>query len=175
MDSHIEDALLRWSVRIAVLLYLGRVWTEWNAPGSCQNYATLVRRARWLWTIGGLFYFAHVLYAFAFVHHWSHAQAYRHTAEQTAAMTGIHWGGGLHLNYVLTLIWLVDIAAWWSVDVQFPYRSKIYFILLHSFFAFMVFQATVVFGPVWWKCFALLAAVAVGGIECARARQRTKG
>ena len=159
-----EDALLRWTVRFAVILYLGRVWTEWRLTGKKNDAQRVQRmqRARWLWTAGAVCYLAHVLCAFAFVHDWSHARAYQHTAAETAATTGIDWGGGLYLNYLLTLVWLVDMLAWWLVDIRLPYRSKIYFVLLHGYFAFMFFQATVVFGPPGWKSFALLAAVSAG-------------
>src|SRR5258708_5097148 len=44
-------------------------------------------RARGAWTVGCVFFLAHVVCAFAFFHHWSHEEAYRETTRQTAALT----------------------------------------------------------------------------------------
>ena len=52
--------------------------------------------ARWAWTLGCVFFLVHVVCAFAYFHHWSHAEAYRETARQTAALTGWQWGGGIY-------------------------------------------------------------------------------
>lgn len=162
MVSFIESVLICWTIRVAILIYLGRVWVEWNLGTDRQIPGQRCRQVRLLWTVGYLFYIAHIVFAFTLVYRWSHAAAFQHTAEQTAAATGVYWGGGLYLNHLLTLIWFVDIAGWWLIDIRFPYRSKIYFRWFHSFSAFMVFQATVVFGPVWWKCFVFFVVTAVG-------------
>ena len=154
-----EDAVLHWSVRLAVFCYGARVWTEMSMIHHDQS-ASLVRRARLWWTAGGVMFALHVICAFAFVHTWSHSQAYRYTANTTEAMIGLSWGGGLYFNYAFTFFWLADLAAWWLFDARFPYQSSRYFFALHAFFVFMVFQATVVFGPMGWKwmfCFVVIA------------------
>lgn len=150
MDSYLTEALTRWSVRVAIGFYLARVFFDLRSVGS-RRVASLARKARWAWTAGVSFYILHVFCAFGFYHEWSHLLAYRHTAEQTAAVIGIHWGGGLYFNYAFTVFWLADVVAWWCRDVESPYRSPTYFWTLHIVFAFMVINATVVFGPPLWK------------------------
>lgn len=155
MDPYLTEALTRWSVRIAVGFYLTRVFFDLRSVGNSPQ-ARFARIARWAWTAGVSFYVLHVICAFAFYHEWSHHLAYQHTAEQTAAVVGIHWGGGLYFNYAFTLFWLADVILWWCRDVESPYRSPAYFWTVHLVFAFMVLNATVVFGPPLWKWVALV-------------------
>lgn len=124
----------------AALLILARDRTHWLA------------RARWAWTFGCALFLAHVVCAFAFFHDWSHTAAYRETARQTAEMTGLHWGGGLFLNYFFALAWLADVLWWWLAPASFARRSPRLTAVWHGFFFFMVFNGTVVFGkgPVRW-------------------------
>ena len=150
MDSYLIEALTRWSVRIAIACYLTRVLIDLRSVRN-RRVASLASKARWVWTAGFIFYIIHVVCAFGFYHEWSHLEAYRHTAEQTAAVTGIHWGGGLYFNYAFTIFWLADVVTWWCRDVELPNRSPTYFWILHGVFAFMVINATVVFGPPIWK------------------------
>jgi hypothetical protein len=102
----------------------------------------------------------HVLAAFAYFHAWSHDAAYRHTADATEAVVGFQWGGGLYVNYAFTIFWAADTILWWLGGTSFPYRSRTYFWTVHGVFAFMVVNATVVFGPPYWKW----AAVAVAAV-----------
>jgi hypothetical protein len=89
----------------------------------------------------------HVLAAFHFEHDWSHSAALKHTAQQTARLTGIDWGGGLYFNYVFLLLWLVDVAMLWTVASKPSSRLRRSMDLACIF---MVLNATVVFGPRWW-------------------------
>ena len=150
MDSYLIEALTRWSVRIAIACYLTRVLIDLRSVRN-RRVASLASKTRWVWTAGFIFYMIHVICAFGFYHEWSHQEAYRHTAEQTAAVIGIHWGGGLYFNYAFTIFWLADVITWWCRDVELPNRSPTYFWILHGVFAFMVINATVVFGPPIWK------------------------
>ena len=119
-------------------------------------------RARWAWTLGCGFYFAHVVCAFAFFHHWSHAAAYVETARQTRELVGWDWGGGIFANYLFTVVWLADVLWWWLAPAAHARRSRAATALLHGFFFFMVFNGTVVFGngPVRWYGAAICAWVA---------------
>src|SRR5262245_656128 len=88
------EFLTRWTVRIAVVLYVA---------------ALLSRRFSWrwargAWTAGCVLYLLHVVAAFHYYHHWSHDAAYESTARQTADVVGVHWGGGLYVNYAFTLV-----------------------------------------------------------------------
>jgi hypothetical protein len=84
----------------------------------------VLRRARWVWTIGCACFLAHVAGAFAYFHHWSHAAAYHETARQTAELTGWRWGGGLYLNYLFALGWLIDVLWWWRAPERFALRPR---------------------------------------------------
>jgi hypothetical protein len=135
--------------------------TLWLARASMAFYAIAVlisasRRdsspkkfKQWqaAWSAACLLLIAHVVAAFHFEHHWSHITALQHTAEQTAQVTGINWGGGLYFNYAFLVLWLVDVAFLWRV-------SEHSHSMLHRVTSlaclFMVVNATVVFGPGWW-------------------------
>jgi hypothetical protein len=142
-----------WTIRIACLLYAAALacWiARWNAV------------ARVIWTAAFLAYAAHVTAAFALVHDWSQAAAYRETARQTAAMFGWNWGGGLYFNYAFTAIWAVDVVWIWNTE-SYQTRSAWIGRAIHIFIAFMFFNGAIVFahGATRWislaGAFALLA------------------
>ncbi|REJ95009.1 MAG: hypothetical protein DWQ34_07325 [Planctomycetota bacterium] len=166
MDSDLGEILTRWSVRLAVGCYLGRVLLDVAFGRSGRGMAAKRR----LWTAGCVLYLLHVACAFTFFHNWSHADAYRHTAEQTAAATGLNWGGGLYFNYAFTLLWVFDTVRWWLGGLTAPVRSTAYFRLLHAVFAFMMINATIVFGPPIWRWLAPAVLAAFGFAYLARRR-----
>src|SRR5579862_2549129 len=99
------EILTRWTVRVAVVLYVASLATRGYSP----------HWSRVAWTVGCLTYLLHVVCAFEYYHHWSHDEAYAFTAQQTATVVGLDWGGGLYLNYAFTLVWLADVVWWWTV------------------------------------------------------------
>jgi hypothetical protein len=129
----------RWTVRLALAgFFLGGAIRAQRRPRERQ------RIGQTAWMLGCLFYLAHVACAFHFYHGWSHAAAYRHTAEQTAAVVGWNWGGGIYVNYVFTLVWMADAVAWfWRGSREIPGWLEAG---TQGFLWFMVFNATVVFG-----------------------------
>ena len=134
------ESITRWTVRIALAFYV-------------LALAALLGRtrgglARGLWTLGFLCYLAHVAAAFHFFHDWSHSAAYRATARQTGDVFGIHWGGGLWLNYLFTAAWAVDVACWWEAGADhYRARQRWISVALHTFMAFMWVNAAIVFPP----------------------------
>lgn len=175
------ELLTIWSVRLAVGCYLGRYLVETSSlvtarshvvarspdrvtrptaglpdevrpavmPSAGSGAPRTTSTARLLWTAGCSLYVVHVLCAFAFVHNWSHAEAYAHTAEQTQAVIGWDWGGGLYFNYLFTIVWIADVVRMWrngDKSQNTPWR-----IAAELFMAFMVVNATVVFGPPVWR------------------------
>ena len=106
---------------------------------------------RWLWTAGCLLYLIHVACAFAFFHNWSHDRAYAHTAAQTQDIVGWEWGGGLYFNYLFTAAWIADVVRQWLRIDGSVRSSRVRELALPLFLAFMVVNATVVFGPPLWK------------------------
>jgi hypothetical protein len=156
MDS--GDLLTRWTVRIAVLLYVLCLSLRANPAASRRRLAW----ARLTWTAGCLFFLLHVVCAFAFHHHWSHAAAYEATARQTKDVTGLDWGGGLYANYLFALLWMADVCWWWGAPAAYLSRSHAVEWIVQGFLGFIVFNATVVFaeGPSRWLGLAACAVLA---------------
>lgn len=127
------------------------------AAGVClallfRESQTWQRRARMAWTVGCLGLIAHLICAFQFYHHWSHASALREVERQTAAFTGNNWGGGLYINYAFLAAWAADVAWWWRGLDQYRRRHWLITAIWQFVFMFMVFNATAVFktGAVRW-------------------------
>jgi hypothetical protein len=140
------ELLTRWTIRVALACYLIHV------------FLLLINSAAWqfgrvIWTVGFAVYLIHVLLAFHFYHNWSHAAAYQHTARQTASVVGIDWGGGIYFNHLLTIIWAIDVGlAWRETDPASKPRRRlaIFSRFTHLYFIYIIFNATVVFGPSFW-------------------------
>lgn len=118
---------------------------------------------RILWSLGCAVFIVHVAASFAFVHNWSHANAWKHTLELTERLTGVRSGAGLFLNYAFTLFWLADAIWWWIVgENRYRNRGRIVFGSLHLFFLFMIFNGAFLFAksPARWFGLALTAIVA---------------
>lgn len=115
----------------------------------CDRDLTSRRFRLWraAWSAACLLLIVHVLAAFHFEHGWSHSAALKHTAEQTARVTGIDWGGGLYFNYAFLILWAVDVGFLWKSPSsgRSTLRRTTDIACL-----FMIFNATVVFGPRWW-------------------------
>ncbi len=150
----------------------GRVVTLLLADGAAALYAVamvlwLLRRdtvARLAWTAGCAIFVTHVAFAFQFYHHWSHSEAYLATARQTADLFGPLWGWGLYLNYAFTLLWIVDTIWWWAGLENYRRRAGWIAVAVHSFLAFMFFNATVVFGRGWTRWIGAATAIAVAAL-----------
>ncbi|MFO1006871.1 MAG: hypothetical protein U0929_12995 [Planctomycetaceae bacterium] len=111
------------------------------------------------WTAGLVGLAVHMVCAFHFLHHWSHSAALKHTALRTFEVTGWSWAGGLYINYVFLLFWIWEAVRLWRESLGLsPVASLRWRRLVHSVFLFMMFNATVVFGPWHWS----VAAVAFG-------------
>jgi hypothetical protein len=117
--------------------------------------------ARWSWTLGGALFLAHVVCAFTYFHHWSHDDAYRETARQTAELTGWPSGGGLYLNYLFAATWLAAVLHSWFAPESF--RTSRWIAAWHAFVFFMMFNGAVIFvhGPTRWLGILLCATLAI--------------
>lgn len=162
------EIFTRWTIRIAMgcsfLAAASRLAAGEHRPWqSC---------ARMLWTAGCAAYLGHVYCAFEFYHHWSHAAAYHSTARETALMVGIHWGGGIYFNYAFTLAWIADVARQWLAPRHELPGPALVTAAWHAFFAFMVFQATVVFAAGMVRWLGLAGCSALGLLWWAGKRRR---
>ena len=160
LSPETADILVRWTARIMVVCYLLRCWCDYRGfrKGNTETNAVT---SRWLWTAGCLLFLIHILSAFAFVHGFSHAAAYEHTSERTAAVIGVRWGGGIYVNHAFALFWLVDVILWWSKGTHWGYRSKAWYWSVQGIFAFMFVNATLIFGPSHWIWITGLLAIFV--------------
>lgn len=141
------ELLITWSARLVVLFYLLRV----AADVLLADRVRRERWARWAWTVGCGVYLVHVAFAFHFLHHWSHAAAVEHAARRTREVVGLEFGAGIYVNYAFTLLWIVDVAWWWRRSRTGQAAPTAYYWVVQAIFAFMMFNATVVFGPPHWK------------------------
>lgn len=158
------DAIIRWSVRIALLLYVLALALRMTRKSAM---------ARWLGTLGLAAFGLHVAAAFHFSHNWSHANAVDATARQTAAVVGWNWGGGVWVNYLFAGVWLADVAWWWRDLQKYEARSRGIEWAVQGFLGFIAFNATVVFadGVVRWIGIAACVALGIGArVRPARAK-----
>ena len=136
------DFLTRVTVAAATLSYAGAEWLRFRRPAAWHA-------ARLAWTAAAMLTLAHVAAAFQFHHAWSHRAALSSTASQTAALTGLEWGGGLYINYAFLLLWATDAAYWWIDPPGYASMPPALVTARAFVFFFMFFNGAVVFahGP----------------------------
>lgn len=133
--------------------------------------------ARLAWTAACVALLTHVMCAFHFYHEWSHDSAYRDTARQTNEVFGLNWGGGLYVNYLLLIVWVVDVIWWWVGGLE-AYRRRPWLLIAawHTFLIFIIFNATVVFetGFVRWTGLCICLGLGLIWWRAARGNSRRK-
>jgi len=148
---------------IGELLLRGTIWLSLAAwvVAEWRRGRGDARAGRSAWALGALAALAHAVAAFHFRHGWSHQAALAETARQTAAVTGLDWGGGLIVNYVFLGLWASDAAWWWMSAPTFARRPKALDRAVRGFVLFMFVNGAAVFvvGPL--RAVGSLAAVAV--------------
>lgn len=143
----IAECLTRGTVWVALSLYVAAEMVAAFGRGAPR-----IATARWLNSLGVTVFLLHVICAFHFYHHWSHAIAYADTARQTAEFSGWNWGGGLYLNYLFAFVWLGELIWSWARPTAYARRSSWIRWVIRSFFMFMIFNGAVVFArsPMRW-------------------------
>jgi hypothetical protein len=175
--------LILWTIRVACVLYVAAVASVLVGRPAAQ--------ARWLWTLGCLFYLGHVWAAFALAHHWSHQSAWDETARQTAEVFGVRSGSGIWWNYTFTALWVIDAAWWWAASESYRQRPVWITAAVHGFFAFLFFNgagvfasgatrwlglaATLLLGVLWWKRRRYFSPSAAGGSSSKRMPSKAAG
>jgi hypothetical protein len=117
---------------VVALIALG--WWAMIAKPSSVGFTRLI------WTLGVLTLFFHIVLAFWLAHGWSHNAAVEHVREVGG------FGGGIVVNYLFALIWMADVVWWWINPVSRANRPRWMGWAIHGFLAFVVFNATVIFG-----------------------------
>ena len=118
-------------------------------------------RARVWWTTGAVLALIHSAAAFGVYYHWSHETARLATTEQTAALTGIRFSGGIYVNYAFLAVWLADAAWWWMSPRGYERRAPIVSMLVRGFIFFIIVNGAVVFADGWARVVGIVAASAV--------------
>ena len=191
MDTDTGKILILWTVRCSVALYVVALWRylqatrsspskadsavygEWRTDASDRDEravmtggkpSTVARLSldpvyRMAWLSSWIFCLIHVVCAYHFQHQWSQTAAIIHTAEMTERVVGLYWSGGLYINYLFLTVWGIDCVR------LFRQKPGLHPATMHAVAAFMMFNATVVFGPRWWV-------IPVGGLLAALLIQR---
>lgn len=114
--------------------------------GSLAAWAAAeVLHSRVLWTAAAGLALAHSAAAFAVFYGWSHDRAMAATAQQTVAVTGLDWGGGLFFNYAFLLVWMADVMWWWIGERSYDGRPRTIDFLIRGFLFFMFVNGAIVF------------------------------
>ena len=123
-------------------------WTATTAAGQL---------ARWCWTIAWACFLVHLVMAFHYYHHWSHADAF----ERTRRVSGL--GEGIYISYAFMVLWSADVLFWWLRPTRYAARSPWIDRTLHVVMLFVVFNSMVVFesGFIRWTGVAMFAVLAV--------------
>jgi hypothetical protein len=127
------------------------------AAAECLRVARRPALARVAWTAGAAAMIVHSLAAFAVFYGWDHETAVALTARQTAALTGIAWGGGLYVNYALLAIWSADAIWAWVSPVSYAQRPAALDIAVRGFLYFMFVNGAIVFADGWMRALGMLA------------------
>lgn len=117
----------------------------WVRPSEWLPLSRRLRLVRLCWSLAAAMLVVHIVFAFGLAHGWSHGAAVRHVA----ATGGFGWG--IIVNYVFAAVWLADAAWWWATPAGYAQRPRRVGYVVHGFLAFVVFNATVVFGPPRWR------------------------
>lgn len=159
----IGELLTRWTIRLALVCFAS--YFALRLAGTGRQ-----RAERAIWTIGCVLFAAHVAAAFHFYHAWSHAAAWRKTAEETQALLGVPFGDGIYFSYAFLVLWVLDVVWLWisasgspagrvaasatcvpaeSVGRETTPRWRV---LVHAFLLFIAFHGAIVFegGPTRW-------------------------
>jgi hypothetical protein len=137
--------LTKWTIRLALACYVAYLagWLVSDSPRWSKT-------SRWLWSLGCGLFLVHVLCAFQFYHHWSHAAAWQTTAEETQKLMGVSFGDGIYFSYVFAATWLADVVWLWVAalsptvpgrQVRTPWTR----VLVHVYLFFIAFNGAIVF------------------------------
>ena len=151
----IDDILIRGTIVAATLSYAAAEWVRFRRPEAWRG-------ARLAWTAGASLALVHAALAFHFRHGWSHREALLSTASQTAAVTGLHWSGGLYVNYAFLALWTADVGFWWRSPAAYRAIPSSLGNARALTFLFMFFNGAVVFahGTTRWSGLACVGAAA---------------
>ena len=134
------EFLTRWTIRLALACYVFCLAATILRPGAAGS--RINDAVRIIWTLGCGLFIAHVVAAFGYYHHFSHAAAYDETARQTQEQIGFAFGGGIYFSYMFLVFWVMDVAwRWLTPDTRPAWLDW----PLHAYMFFIAFNGAVVF------------------------------
>ena len=128
-----ETVIVQLSAIPMVLFWFGWMVTLYIGEGTSKVSRSLA-------TLGLALLIEHVLIAFHLTHDWSHQSAFEHTE----AVSG--YGFGIWVNYAFVLLWTIDVLWQWLHVASYLRRPNWLAIGVQVFYAFIMFNATVVYG-----------------------------
>lgn len=139
----VGELLMRVTISASVAAYAGAEYLWYRRRRDAFRLRAV------LWTAAAALCILHSALAFHVRHGWSHEAAVRQTAAQTAAVTGLDWGGGVFVNYAFLALWAADVAWLWTSPASYLRRTAVMNALASAFFLFVIFNGAVVFaaGP----------------------------
>jgi hypothetical protein len=149
------------AVIVRATILVGTVLWAWAEMLKIRRPREL-EPARMLWTAGVALAIVHAAAAFAVAYGWNHDAAVAGTARQTAAVTGIAWGGGLFANYLFLTLWLADAAWWWAAPAAYLRRPMALERGRLALFLFMFLNGAVIFASPAARMVGVPAVAAVG-------------
>jgi hypothetical protein len=136
------------------------VFVTISAAVMCWAAGEVLRSRAW-WTAGAALALIHSVAAFGAFYQWSHDTARVSTAEQTAAVTGIPFSGGIYVNYAFLAVWLGDAAWWWMSPQGYDRRPPLISFAVRGFIFFIIVNGAVVFADGWARIVGLVSSAAV--------------
>lgn len=100
--------LTKWTIRLALACYVAYL-AGWLSRLNSRWPRTVLA----IWTLGCFLFTVHVACAFHFFHQWSHAIAWRFTAERTKQLLGVEFGDGIYFSYLFLVLWVLDVSWLW--------------------------------------------------------------
>ena len=157
-ESAIADLWIQWSIRAScALVYVRLLYRLGSRRGIPRSPGRLERG---LWVLAFLLFALHVCLAFHHIHQWQHNNAWQRTAVETESLMGVRRGDGIWANYLMLLIWGFDVVRVHRASRSHLATSARIDRLVGWFIGFMFFNATFVFGPVFYR-YLFLPAVAL--------------
>jgi hypothetical protein len=149
------EGVLFGTIAASIASYTGAEWLRFRGGATRQG------TARALWTLAAVLCLVHAAAAFHWRHHWSHAAAYEDTAAQTAALTGLEWGGGLWINYLFLVLWIADAGWWWWSPRSYRSSGSLLTSVVTGFFLFMFLNGAVIFADGMMQILGIAAVLVV--------------
>jgi hypothetical protein len=158
LSADVGEMLTRNTVRLSLAWYAVALLSMMRlTPRDWRATTRLGALARWCWTWALVTFLVHVVMAFHYYHHWSHAHAF----EQTRQDSGI--GEGLYVSYLFTVLWTADVLFWWLSPARYAARAAWVDRALHCFMLFVVFNSMVVFeaGLIRWAGLVMFSVLGI--------------